>query len=348
MENAFGVTLSPAARSLRRILLAAQNIQSHVLHLYFLALPEYLGADGGIEIAGKHPVHFKAAIALREFSDTVARVVGGRAVHPITPTVGGFHKTPSHDQLRELLQAAQATRPHAEHSFHLAEGIEFPSLAHQTEYFATFSDDPHEYPHEGSSRIVSTKGVNEPIDKYTAVIKEIVKDYSTAKFGEHDGRGFMVGALARMKLVPERLLSPARAMYERVHERFAAPNPYLNNLAQAIEINHFLAVIEKEVASLLENGTDDTLTPFTVRAGTGVGAVEAPRGTLYYELSFDENGIVTHSNIITPTVQNLTNIEDDANAIMQTIAKNSSEEEKRNLIEALIRAYDPCLSCSTH
>ena len=92
VENAFGVSLSPSSTALRRILLAAQNIQSHVLHLYFLSLPEYLGVDSGVEISKTHPVHFKAAVALRAFSDMVAETIGGRAVHPITPTTGGFHK----------------------------------------------------------------------------------------------------------------------------------------------------------------------------------------------------------------------------------------------------------------
>ena len=102
VDNAFGVKLSPSSAALRRILLAAQNIQSHVLHLYFLSLPEYLGVDSGVEISKTHPIHFKAAVALRAFSDMVAETIGGRAGHPKTTTTCGFHKYPSHNDLKML------------------------------------------------------------------------------------------------------------------------------------------------------------------------------------------------------------------------------------------------------
>ena len=113
-------------------------------------------------------------------------------------------------------------------------------------------------------------------------------------------------------------------------------------------MNHFLAEAEKQLEFLVRNGVDDKITEFTIRASHAAGAIEAPRGTLYYEFEFDDAGLVIRSNIITPTVQNLTNIEEDANEVLRTIAKDKSLEEKRDLIEKLIRAYDPCLSCSTH
>lgn len=347
VENAFGVELSPSSIALRRILLAAQNIQSHVLHLYFLALPEYLGADSGIEISKKHPVHFNTAVALRAFSDTVAQTIGGRAVHPITPTTGGFHKYPTLEELKMLKKETTQANKLAEHTFNLAAGINYPDLRRDTEYLTTIADN-NDYPMYPTTRIISTKGLNQPTQSYTETIKEKVKSYSTAKFGEHNDKGFMVGALARLKNAHDRLLEPAQKMYEKVKDRLAQPNPFLNNLAQAIEVSHFVAEIDKQLDFLIKEGIDEKLADFEVKESRAVGTAEVPRGTLYYELSFDKDGRVTYSNIITPTVQNLTNIEEDANEILRTIAKDKSVEEKKNLIEALIRAYDPCLSCSVH
>lgn len=347
VENAFGVELSPSSIALRRILLCAQNLQSHVLHLYFLSLPEYLGADSGLDIAKTHPVHFNAAVQLRALSDKIAEAIGGRAVHPITPTVGGFHKYPTIEELKALKKELGKAKKYAEHTFNLASGITYPALQRDTEYLTTIADDDN-YPMYPVARIISNKGLDQSIQTYTEVIKEVVKDYSTAKFGEHNKKGFMVGSLARIKNASDRLLGPARDMYEKHKDLFSQPNPFLNNLAQAIEISHFIAEAEKQIDFLISNGIDEKLSAFQVKESHATGAAEVPRGTLYYEFNFDKDGRVTRANIITPTVQNLTNIEEDANEILRTIGKDKSVEEKKNLIERLIRAYDPCLSCSVH
>ena len=347
VENAFGVSLSPSSTALRRILLAAQNIQSHVLHLYFLSLPEYLGVDSGVEISKTHPVHFKAAVALRAFSDMVAETIGGRAVHPITPTTGGFHKYPSQDVLKMIKKETAKVKKLGEHTYNLAAGITYPDLRRGTEYFTTVGDDEN-YPMTNTSRVISTKGLSQSIQEYNSLIKERVKDYSTAKFSEHNGRGFMVGSLARFKNAHDRLLGPAREMYDKNKELFSHHNSFLNNLAQAIELNHFIAEIDKQLDFLLKEGVDEKIADFQPKESRAVGAAEVPRGTLYYELAFDNDGRVTYANIITPTAQNLTNIEEDANEILKTIGKDKSPEEKNDLIEKLIRAYDPCLSCSVH
>ena len=158
----------------------------------------------------------------------------------------------------------------------------------------------------------------------------------------------MVGSLARFKNAHDRLLGPAREMYDKNKELFSHHNSFLNNLAQAIELNHFIAEIDKQLDFLLKEGVDEKIADFQPKESRAVGAAEVPRGTLYYELAFDNDGRVTYANIITPTAQNLTNIEEDANEILKTIGKDKSPEEKNDLIEKLIRAYDPCLSCSVH
>ena len=84
-----------------------------------------------------------------------------------------------------------------------------------------------------------------------------------------------------------------------------------------------------------------------VKAGEGIGAIEAPRGGLYNEIHFDDKGIIKYANIITPTVQNLTSIEKSAEALLQKYG-SMDQKEKEHLLEMLVRAYDPCITCSVH
>lgn len=102
VENALDLKPSRSAILLRKLMIDAQMIQSHVLHLYFLVAPDYLGLDSGIEIIKSHPKYFNQALELKRVSDLIADTVGGRGIHPTTTAAGGFHKVPSKEKLRSL------------------------------------------------------------------------------------------------------------------------------------------------------------------------------------------------------------------------------------------------------
>ena len=87
--------------------------------------------------------------------------------------------------------------------------------------------------------------------------------------------------------------------------------------------------------------------PIVYNWGRGIGAVEAPRGILFHDYTYDENGILTKANCIIPTNQNHNNIQKDMEALVPAIL-NRPEDEIRLTLEMLVRAYDPCISCSTH
>ena len=131
-------------------------------------------------------------------------------------------------------------------------------------------------------------------------------------------------------------------------EIIESKNPFFNNVAQAIEVVYFLKEAGEVLSNLLKNYNPGQVDLDTnPKAGKGVGALEAPRGTLYYELHFDEKGLVEFCNIITPTVQNLTSIEENANLLLAT-NRTKSVKDRQHLLEMLIRAYDPCITCSVH
>jgi coenzyme F420-reducing hydrogenase alpha subunit len=345
IENAFGVRVNDSTHSLRKALQAAQIVQSHALHLFFLALPDYLKVQNGLQLHEKNPRAFKIASKIKGTGDRIIEIVGGRAVHPVTPTVGGFLKTPAREEIEKLILEIKSTYPLALEAFDLFAGFRYPHLKRSTEYFSLAKDGSVDI---FGDTIVSSQGVETPVSEYQYVITEKVRSYSSAKFAQHDGHGLMVGAIARLNLMEDGDLNPrAQKAVQAAGVKKAFTNSYQNNLAQAIEILHFLELAEKELTNFLWGKSERPKVGYQIKAGTGIGAVEAPRGTLYHAYEFNDKGVVTNCDIITPTVQNLTNLEDDANEYLKQNKMVNIPRKEREL-EMLVRAYDPCITCSVH
>ncbi|PIQ69405.1 MAG: hypothetical protein COY22_01510 [Candidatus Tagabacteria bacterium CG_4_10_14_0_2_um_filter_40_13] len=330
-EDAFDVKPHQTTILLRKLMLAGQMIQSHFLHLFFLALPDYVGIDRGTELNQKDPKSFKMALILKKVSDEIVHTVAGRNVHPTTTTIGGFHKIPKKSALKELLEMLKKTKTAAKNTVKLFSGLNYPQLKVNLELVSQKED-----------QIVSNKNADSSsIKNYKKDIEETIKEGSTAKFGKYKNREIMVGALARLAhLDTEKKSGPD---YQ---------NPFHNNLAQAVEIDLYHNQSQEIIEQLLRDGLKDTIAPKPInftqnKPFIGIGAVEAPRGGLYHEFHFDNKGIITYANIITPTVQNLTSIEKSANALLEQF-KNETQEKKKKLLEMLVRAYDPCITCATH
>lgn len=345
VENAFDVRLNDSIIYLRRALNAAQIVQSHALHLFFLVLPDFLEVKNGIELYDKDPRIFEIASSLKGVADSVIEVIGGRAVHPVTPTVGGFTKRFNKKEVEELVVEVRKNLHLAQESLELFASFDYPYLDRETVYFSLSENskiDPL------GNEIVSSSGVATNISNYQYVISEKVKSYSSAKFSEHDKKGFLVGANARVNLMKKSEFNPkTRKLIADLKIKLPIFNTFMNNLAQAIELVHYLEEIEKNLNSFLEGKQERLKVPYRAREAVGVGAVEAPRGTLYHMYEFDKDGIVRGCDIITPTAQNLTNLEDDANAYIQQ-NQSASIPKKEKELEMLIRAYDPCITCSVH
>ena len=125
-------------------------------------------------------------------------------------------------------------------------------------------------------------------------------------------------------------------------------NSACNNLCQAIELVHSVERCIKDIDELLWNGiTDEGLVEYEPFESRGINAIEAPRGLLYHDYSFDEEGRITKANIITPTAQNAANVEKDVRVIVGNLA-DKEEQVIKQAVEVLARAYDPCISCSVH
>lgn len=346
LESALEVKVDEKSIMLRKILLMGQIIQSHILHTFFLALPDYANFKNVSDLAKKYSSEFSSALSIKKVADKVVEIIGGRAVHPVTPTIGGFAISPSKKDLAKLRDLMEDNLKNVIYLTSIFAKLKYPTLKRETKYLAINSDKEYAF-YDGM--ILSNHGNAFEANLYKENIEEIVKDYSTAKFAKHHDRSFMVGALARISINPDKLNSQAKRFLDEYfpHDQFPSYNSYHNVFAQMIEIIHCFEEIILLSDKLISDRVGQSLAKFSLKAGKGVGAIEAPRGILYHYYEIDKNGIVIDCDIITPTVQNLTNLEEDANELLE-ITKTLSIEKREQLLEMLVRAYDPCITCSVH
>jgi len=344
LEDAFKVVPSETTRNFRKLMLAGQMIQSHALHLFFLVLPDYLKVDSALSLAQSDPDKFKLALDLKNAGDKIVEVIGGRPVHPITPMVGGFSKLPKVKELEELKDELLLNIENGRQVIKLFAGFEYPQIHRKNEFLSIQSDNKYGF---YGGLIASTSGEVFEIKDYKDHISEIAKSYSTAKFGLHHKKSFMVGALARLNLHSDYLNPQTQEAVSEENIAFPSLNSFHNNLAQAVEILHFIEEGVKLIDHILDEGIGEHKQEVKLVAGSGVGATEAPRGTLYYAYEVDGKGIIRGCDIITPTVQNLANIEYDAEEILLE-SRYQQPEKRRMLLDMLVRAYDPCITCSVH
>lgn len=345
IEDAFEVEPNNSIKNLRKALLSAQIVQSHALHLFFLALPDYLKVKNGLELHEKNPRIFKLASSIKGTADRVIEVIGGRVVHPVTPTVGGFLSVPEREEIEALVAEVRRSYRLVQEALDLFANFRYPYLNRRTEYFSISENGTIDI---AGNTLISSGGVETGVGNYQYVITEKIKSYSTAKFGEHDGHGFMVGAIARVNMMEESdFNSRTQKALREFNIKLPITNPFKNNLAQALEMLHYFEEIERRLTDYLWGKNERIKVGFQVREAVGIGAVEAPRGTLYHMYEFDKDGICTRCDIVTPTVQNLTNLEDDANEYLRQNKSVTIPRREREL-EMLVRAYDPCITCSVH
>ena len=157
----------------------------------------------------------------------------------------------------------------------------------------------------------------------------------------------MVGSLARFNLNHDQLLPLAKKVAAELGLKAPCYNPFANSLAQVVETAHVVEDSIRLIDVLLSKGIKPEEPKVKVKAGRGVGAVEAPRGILLHDYTFDENGNCLKANCIIPTNQNHNNIQKDMEALAPTLL-NQPEDKIKLTLEMLVRAYDPCVSCSTH
>jgi len=345
-ERALKVELSEQTVLLRKLAFHGEMLDSHVLHTYMLIAPDFLGVGSVIPLASSHPEVVMRALRMKKLAGDLCQVIVGRHTHPIAMTVGGFTHYPTRQELEALRERFEAAIPDVDATVELFGTLPWPAFERETEFVALVQPDEYGFI---DGVIGSTDGYQLPVDEYRKVTNERLNPHSTAKHAAFNRESYMVGALARYNLKHEQLHPRAKAA--AAHLCLSAPcyRPYMNSAAQVVEIVHCIDDAILLIDQLLERGVVwEDPAPVTLQPGArGVGACDVPRGILFHEYQIGENGLIEEANCIIPTGQNLANMELDMRALVPTIL-HETEDEIRLKLEMLIRAYDPCISCSTH
>jgi sulfhydrogenase subunit alpha len=340
VEDALGLTISEQSCRLRVLLTLAERIRSHATHLYFLALPDYLGYESALSMATEYKPQLQAALRLMKMGNGIVKLLGGRDLHPVSAGVGGWLKLPKQEEMEETGKELLKVKKDAIATVKLFADLKQPEFESDAEWFSLV--DPNEYA-VLKGKFASGKCSFEK-HEYRKFIKEYHQSYSTANFIVKEDHRYFVSALARLNNNHRQLSKDAQKALKETGLKPPSKNPYHNNLAQAIElihcIDHAMEICKREIKQ-------EEMPEITPRAGRGVGVIEVPRGTLWHEYTLDEKGIIIYANIITPTTQNLFAIQEDIRKIMPSLLEKKKEEIVLN-IEKLIRNYDPCFSCAAH
>jgi coenzyme F420-reducing hydrogenase alpha subunit len=346
-EDALGVQVSEQTLILRKLALHAENLQSHLLHIGYLALPDFVGAPSVIPLAATHRKELLTLIGARRVANDFSAQICGRTTHPQRFVPGGMAKAPTAPELAKLRQSLEETRPKLDAVVDLLAAVldKVPDFARPTEYVALIS--PTEYALYWG-QVGSSKTQPRPAQLYLKVTKEYLIPTSTAKWCRGVEDTYMVGALARFN-VNSHMLSPrAKEAARKLKLKAPCHNPFMITIAQMVECVHSVDDSISLIDKLLTRGMRDEPRPqIKPVAGRGVGAVEVPRGILFHAYEYDDRGRVVHADCVIPTNQNHANIQRDMEALTPGLAKLSEADIELKL-SMLVRAYDPCISCSTH
>ncbi|HUT11319.1 MAG TPA: Ni/Fe hydrogenase subunit alpha [Thermoguttaceae bacterium] len=345
-ENAFGIAIPETAAKLRLLAKHGETLQSHVLHLVFLAAPDFLGLPSAIPLKDLNPDAFALAARLKGLANRICDVVAGRTTHPVSIQVGGMARMPDTHLLLELKSQLERAIDDLGATAELLATFEIPDFVRETEFVSLKGE--KDYPFIGG-RLLSTDGVERAESDYRAMTNEYVTENNTSKWCKLSRESFAVGALARLNNNYHRLHPKAKAAAVQFGLTPVCHNPFMNNVAQLVECVHAVYESIMIIDELVDAGDGETMAPVTPRAGQGVGAVEVPRGILYHDYEYDDQGRIVRANCVIPTTQNNANIHHDLQTLARQFAVAGMTDEKLELLcSMLVRAYDPCISCSVH
>lgn len=360
-EAAMGVEVSEQTVLLRKLLVDGSFLQSHILHVYFLVAPDLVGVGSVFPIIETMPEVAQRALRLKKLANDLCDLVGGRTIHPTSTYVGGFTRVPDSNALKAFRKRLEDTGPDIiatvktikELALKCAEaGILPMDFKRETEYISLKTDGEYAL-YDGN--ICSSDSGELPDSKYREVTNEYLPPHSTSKHTKYNRDSYAVGALARVNNNHDKLSEEAlNVVKEFGIDRLPVTNPYLNSVAQVIEVAECYYRCIRWIDELLSKGikaSESVVRPkdIKVQSGTGVGCTEVPRGILFHEYAYNDEGKCESANCIIPTGQNLANIDKDIEAVVPwLIERDYNEEQITHALEMLVRAYDPCISCSVH
>jgi sulfhydrogenase subunit alpha len=343
IEDACGVTVPEPLEDLRRLLYCGEWIESHVLHIYLLHAPDFLGYPSAIDLARDRADLVERGLSLKKAGNDILDLLGGRAIHPVNIRLGGFYRAPTVAEFAPLAATLRRALDQALATVEWVAGFDFPEFHHDHEMMALVQ--PGRYAIEAGVP-VTTAGHTFAVTAFEDHVIEEHVPHSTALHAHLAGRGrYLVGPAARYTLSRQWLSPLARQAADAAGLGDECRNPYRSIGVRAVE-----TVYAVEEALRIIEAYEPPARPYVdvpPRAATGCGATEAPRGVLFHRYGIDADGLITSARIVPPTSQNQASIEDD---LRRFVADRLDLDDERLTAqcEQAIRNYDPCISCATH
>jgi len=356
-EDALRIKPSEETVLLRKLLLYAEQMDSHILHIYILVAPDLLGVKSILPLVKTHRPLVEMALRMKRMSDYAGEVLAGRHIHPISYVIGGLTQLPARENLEKLYQLMLQARKDGAETVKIMKKLKFPQFKRPTQYLSLSCDE--EYAMYDGDLVVNGKLKTKTAD-YKKLLSEKVVDYSRAKIATINNQPYAVGALSRFNNNSDKLNKKAKAVAGELGLVAPCHNPYLNTVAQLVEWVHCLEESITILEKVLKDGLDEKkilvsswpkrsqVNKIRYLPNTGIGCVEVPRGALFHEYAIDEAGNITQANCVIPTNQNMGNLEEDMRNLVPGLIGRKTQEEIALDLEMLARAYDPCISCATH
>jgi len=344
MENALGVTVEGPLRDLRRLAYCGEWIESHVLHAFLLHAPDFLGYEDSLQLAKDFPDVVKKALELKKIGNEILEVIGGRAIHPVNMTTGGFFSLPKKAAIDGLIEKLQWGVETSRELTLAVGGFPFPDYSY--DYTCVSLRHPDEYAiTEGN--IVSNRGLDIPVAQFEDHFDEEHVEHSNALHGVMtDGTSsYLTGPIARYNNNFDQLSPLAKKTAKKAGLGKVVTNPFQSIVVRMVETLYAF-----EEAVRLAKAYDPPsapAVPIQPQAGHGTGCTEAPRGICYHRYDLDDDGRITSARIMPPTAQNQRQIERDLWGVVENHMELDDEKLKW-VCEQAIRNYDPCISCATH
>ena len=350
MEQALDVKPTEEILVLRKMLINAQFIHSHGLHAFFLSFPDLVGISNNFAFLKKYPQESKLALDVRDWGVELARIVGGRTVHPINSVIGGFNVEPDFQELDDLIARSDEVINKTEKLFNFIIKQKLPKFQRPTNYVSLVNKKEYAI-YDGEAYFFD--------NQETVTAKDLLYDlregiipHEKVKRVKHNTRNIMVGAISRINNSVDQLNPRAKKALQKLKLEMPCFNSFYNLFFQVVEMIHNIEEVQKLYKPYVKlrkyNGFEKRLfVKFKPNAGKGFAVMEAPRGVLYHEYELNAKGNIIHANMIPPTTIFLANLEKDLEEYLPKL-KNMSEAKRELAIKTLIRAYDPCISCATH
>lgn len=342
-ESCLSIEVPEEEERLRLAILAAERVKSHVIHVVFLHLPDFLELGSIKELAESYSYIFSKSTEIVLWARKVMEALGGRFHNVLNIRVGGVYSFPSIIKVEKLKQEL----PRILNNFlDIAEFVlslgSIPVEVHRLRFMAT--ENNGRYPWIGGG-VVTDDGSSARVEAFESFVLTEQVGYSNAlRYRLVTGEPYVVGSLARYNLYYKFLRKEVKELISRYGYGESLKNVYQSVVARIAEAYQTLLELEEFLSDYRERSVARA-EPRAMPRSACTAVTEAPRGILYHRYNLDRDLRVRNSNIVTPTAQNLASMED---VIMSKLFGASADTRAVDVAKRIVRSYDPCISCSVH